>query len=457
MSALPGGRRSVSFTPSQVLAMGFAALIVIGTVLLALPAAHEPGESLTLVDAFFTATSAVCITGLTVVDTAGTFSTFGEIVILLLMQAGGLGIMTLSALMFLLAGRRIGLHDRLMMQEALGSFSIAGVVRLTRSIIVATLVIEAIGAVLLALRFWAYYSPGQALYFGLFHAVSAFNNAGFDLTSSSMRGFSRDPVVLILVAALVTIGGLGFGVLQDLWEKRRWERFTLQTRLVLVVTGVLTGIGTLLLLVLESGSPATFGPLPWWDKLFNALFTAASVRTAGFESVPAGGLAYASLLVALVTMYVGGSPGGTGGGIKTTTFAMIALTVRATVTGEEETNVMGRRLPRELLDRAVAIAAMAVFLVFLVAGILLVTERHLIEDPTNPVTVFDVLFEATSAFTTMGLSTGVTPRLSTAGRLLLAFTMYVGRIGPLTAAVALAQRGRRRAPIQYPEERVMIG
>lgn len=449
--------KAPAFTPPQALALGFALMILAGTILLALPVAHEPGQRLSLVDALFMATSAVCVTGLAVVDVATSFNTFGEIVIMLLIQAGGLGIMSLSTMMFLLTGRRIGLHERLMMQEALGSFSIAGVVKTTRTIIATTLVVEAVGAALLSLRFGAYYPPGQALYFGVFHAVSAFNNAGFDLTTQSLRTFNRDPFILLVVAGLVLLGGLGFIVLQDVWRQRRWERFALQTKIVLVVTGGLLVAGTLLILALEYANPATLGPLPFTDKFFNALFTSVTFRTAGFESISMGRMAYSALLVAIVLMYIGGSPGGTGGGIRTTTFAVIILAVRATVRGTEEIQAMGRRLPRELLDRAIAIAAMAMAIIVAVGGLLLVTESHVVSDPSNPVTIADVLFEGTSAFSTVGLSTGVTPHLSIPGRLLITLTMYIGRIGPLTAAVALAQRRRERAHIEFPEERVMIG
>ncbi|MFO7273398.1 MAG: potassium transporter TrkG [Bacillota bacterium] len=450
-------RRGPAFTPPQALAVGFALLILVGTVLLALPASHEPGRSLSLLDAFFMATSAVCVTGLAVVDVSSTFSRFGEVVILLLVQAGGLGIMSLSALMFLLTGRRIGLQERLMMQEALGSFSIAGVVRLTRTILLATLVVEAVGAALLSLRFLAYYPPAQAVYYGLFHAVTAFNNAGFDLTSRSLRPFQHDPVILLVMAGLILMGSMGFVVLQDIWRQKRWERFSLQTKLVVAVTGILTGAATLVVLLLEWGNPATLGSLPLPEKVLNAFFTAVTVRTAGFESIPTVSMASAVLLVAMVLMFIGGSPGGTGGGIRTTTFAVIALAVRAAVRGTEEIQAMGRRLPRELLHRAIAISAMAAAVITAAGGLLLVTESHLVSAPGNPFTAADVLFESTSAFTTMGLSTGVTPYLSAPGRLLVAVTMYLGRVGPLTAAVALAQRRRERARIDYPEERVMIG
>ncbi|MFZ5823258.1 MAG: TrkH family potassium uptake protein [Bacillota bacterium] len=446
-----------AMTPAQVLVAGFAALILIGTFLLMLPIAVEPGNKVSFIDALFTATSAVCVTGLIVVDTATYWSTFGEIVIMLLIQMGGLGIMTISMLMFLMLGKRISLQERLMMQEALGSFSIAGVVRLTRNIILTTVVIEAIGALLLTIRFSQLYPLKQAIYWGIFHAISAWNNAGFDLTSNSVRVFNRDPFVLMVISALFVMGGLGFLVLEDIWRKRSWEKFTLQTKLVLKVTTLLIVVPAVIILLLEYANPGTFGPLPWVHKLFNALFTAITPRTAGFESISTGALTHASLLLMVILMYIGASPGGTGGGIKTTTFTMIALTIRETATGTEETQVMGRRLPKDLLDKAVTIAAIAMALILTVTGLLLVTERAAVDNPEIPIGFVDVMFEVVSAFATVGLTTGLTSELSPAGRLLITITMFVGRVGPMTLAVALAQRKVARAHIHYPEERVMIG
>lgn len=458
MQGATGGRSRLSFTPAQVLVLGFAGLILIGAFLLWLPISHEPGVSLTFIDALFTATSAVCVTGLVVVDTATTFSHFGELVVIGLIQAGGLGIMTLSALMFLLMGKRISLQERLVMQEALGSFSIAGVVRLTRNIILTTFAIEALGGILLSIRFaFIYPDWKKAIYFGFFHAVSAFNNAGFDLTSASLKVFNQDPFILMVIAGLIIAGGLGFMVIDEILRKRSWERFSLQTRLVLVMTVLLTVVPTLLFLALEYGNPATFGPLPWVHKFFNAIFAAVTPRTAGFESVPTGALSSASLLLMMIIMYIGASPGGTGGGIKTTTFAMISMTIRGTATGTEEIQVLGRKMPRDLLDKAVTIAAIAMALILTVAGILLVTERAAVDNSSIPIDFLDVLVEVVSAFGTVGLTAGLTPNLTIAGRLLITLTMFIGRVGPLTMAMALAQRKTARAQIHYPEERVMIG
>lgn len=438
--------------------LGFAGLIILGSFLLMLPNAQEASQGLSLVDALFTATSAVCVTGLVVVDTATQFSTSGELIVMGLIQIGGLGIMTVSALMMLLMGRRISLKDRLLMQEALGSFSIAGVVRLTRNIVAATLAIEGIAALLLTLRWAEEMGWGKAAYMGLFHAVSAFNNAGFDLTSASMRPFASDPFIIVLITTLVLMGGIGFLVLEDLWRHRlHWERLTLHTRLVLQVTGILVVVGTVLYLATEAYNPATFGPMHWLDKLTNAYFASVTPRTAGFESVVTGKMWDVSLFITIIMMFVGASPGGTGGGIKTTTFSMIALTIRASATGREEIHVMGRKLPRDLVDKAVTIAAIAMGLIAIMTSLLLLTEHTALNDPTAGFNFLDVLFEVTSAFGTVGLSTGLTPTLTPAGKLLITLMMFVGRVGPLTMAVALAQRTQFRETLHYPEDRVMIG
>lgn len=451
--ATPGFR----FTPAQVLVLGFAALIFLGAVLLWLPVSQEPGKSLSFIDALFTATSAVCVTGLVVVDTATQFSTFGEIVVISLIQMGGLGIMTMSALMMLLMGKRVSLRDRLLMQEALGSFSIAGVVRLTRNIVFTTLVIEAIGGLLLSILFAGEQPWGQAVYWGFFHAVSAFNNAGFDLTSASLRPFAASPLILVIISLLILLGGLGFFVVEDIWRNRKWEKLSLHTRLVLKITPWLIVIPTILFLVLEGNNPATFGPMSWVDKVANAYFAAVTPRTAGFESVITGSLLDVSLLLTIILMFIGAAPGGTGGGIKTTTFSMIALTIRAQATGKDEIQLWGRRLPKDLVDKAMTITAIAAILVVSITGLLLVTEVKALEDPTSPIDFVKVLFEVVSAFGTVGLTAGLTPELSVAGRILITLTMFVGRVGPLTMAVALAQRKLSRSPIHYPEERVMIG
>lgn len=453
----PNRPRRLSFTPSQVLVIGFALLILLGGFLLWLPFSQAPGHQISFLDALFMATSAVCVTGLVVVDTATHFSQTGQWIVLGLIQAGGLGIMTLSALMLLLIGKRINLGERLVMQEALGSFSLAGVVRLTRNVILATLAIEAAGAVALTIRFLFQYPWKKALYWGIFHAVSAFNNAGFDLTSENARYFSKDPFVLFVLGTMIILGGIGFFVMQDVWHNRRWGKLSLHTRVALKVTAWLIVIGTLLFLAFEWSNPNTFGHFGWFDKVVNAWFAAVTPRTAGFESVFTGNLRDVSLLLTIILMFIGASPGGTGGGIKTTTFAMLALVVRATARGADEIQIMGRRLSRDLIAKAVTITALAAALVLTMTGLLLLTETAALTNPENPISAIKVAIEVVSAFGTVGLTAGLTPQLSILGRILIILLMYIGRVGPLTMAVALAKRKTERSPIHFPEDRVMIG
>lgn len=444
-----------ALAPEQVLVLGFAGAIAIGTVVLSLPVSHAPGKSVALVDAFFTAVSAVCVTGLVTVDTRTTWSTFGHAVILLLMQVGGLGIMTTSTLIAFLRGKRITLPERLVMQEALGQLQLAGVVRLARSILLTTLLLEAAGAAVLALRWARDYQPLQALWYGVFHSVSAFNNAGFDLFSISMIGYREDPTVSLSIPLLIILGGLGFVTLTDIhqWLRGRLRgqrhELSVQTRMVLVVSGVLILLGTLFVLVWEHDNPETLGPLTPHGKLLAAFFQGTVPRTAGFNSVPIGSLRDATLFFMIMLMFVGASPGGTGGGVKTTTFGVVALAVWSTIRGRSDVELFGRRLGRQVVDRSLAIVASALFLITTVILILAGRERA----PLLP-----IMFEVFSAFGTVGLSTGLTPHLSLAGKLIIAATMFAGRVGPLTLAVALARiQGRGERPFRYPEERVMVG
>lgn len=437
-----------TFSPAQVMVLGFAGLILLGAILLALPVASATGVSVGFVNALFTATSAVCVTGLAILDTATGWSLFGQTVIMLLIQGGGLGITIVSTFLALVMGKRISLRERIVLQEALGQSGPSGVVRLARDVLVVTLLVEGAGTLFLFLRFLGDHAPLQAFWLGLFHAVSAFNNAGFDLFSTSLRGFATDPLVVLPVGLMIFVGGVGFTVIQDCWRNRRWSRLTLHSRMVLSVSLALIALGTVLFLALEWANPQTFGALPPWARVMSAWFTALTPRTAGFDVVTTGALTQASLLLTIVLMYIGASSGSTGGGIKTTTFAVIALALKAAIRGEEDVEVRGRRIPAEVINKAWVIVAISIGWLFLVTATLLVTEGK---------DLMPTLFETVSAFGTVGLSTGLTPELSTAGKLIITLMMYTGRVGPLTLAVALAERRKPRAAIQYPDERVMIG
>ncbi len=440
--------------PHKLLVLGFAGAVILGTILLSLPIASASGDRVSLVDAFFTATSAICVTGLTTVDTPSTWSLFGELVILFLVQIGGLGIVTATTLIALLRGKRITLPERLVVQEALGSIELSGVVRLVRYIILTTLFFEALGALVLFTRWSGILPADKALYFGVFHAVSAFNNAGFDLFSTSLLGFKEDPVVLLTISGLLILGGLGFVVINDIYRYVQARRtkiravLSLQTKLVLLLSGLLIVLPAAVIFVIEYRNPETLGPLSLGGKVLNAYFQAATARTAGYFSIPQGGLTQATLFITVLLMFIGASPGGTGGGVKTTTFGVLALSVWSTIRGKRDVELFGRRLRDGAVDRSLAIIASSLFLVTIVSLILSVTENA---------PFLSILFEATSAFGTVGLSTGLTPELTPVGKVIVALVMYAGRVGPVTLAVALWQAQERQRLIRLPEERIMVG
>lgn len=436
-------------TPARTLALGFAGAIAIGTALLMLPVSTASGRGGGFLESLFTATSATCVTGLIVVDTATYWTPFGQVVIAALIQVGGLGIMTMSTLFAFLLGRRINLRGRLLIQEATGALSLAGVVRLIKSVLLFTVLFEGLGALILAVRWSFDYPWPRALALGAFHSVSAFNNAGFDLFSVSLQNYASDAWALLTVAGLIIVGGIGFAVIADVYARMgdRHHRLSLHSRLVLRVTaGLLLG-GTLLIFLLEYGN--TLQPLPVHGKILSSFFHAVTPRTAGFNSLPMGALHPATLLLIVVLMFIGASPGSTGGGIKTTTFATLIAAVHAIIAGSGSARVGERRLPRQVVDRALAVAAIALGLVVAVTGVMLLSEHK---------DMLALLFETTSAFGTVGLSTGITPDLSPLGRVLMILTMYAGRVGPLTLVLAIGQRQRHATTaVQYPEERVMIG
>ena len=435
-------------SPSRVLVLGFAALILFGALLLTLPQATQDGLGLPFLNAAFTATSAVCVTGLVVVDTGTTFTLFGQLVILFLIQVGGLGFMTFATLFAMILGKRITLKERLLLQEALNQISVEGIVRLTKSVLQISFAIEAIGAVILTLRWYSDFGWSKSLYYGVFHSISAFNNAGIDLFGnfSSLTAFVGDPIVNITIMLLIICGGLGFLVLADLLEHRK--KFRLHTKIVLQVSGVLILLGAVFIFIMEFTNPKTLGPLPLGTKVLAAFFQSVSPRTAGFNTINLAGMYDTTLLSMIVLMFIGASPGGTGGGIKTTTFISIVLSVLSTYRSDPHVVFEGRTLPKEVIQKAWAITTSAAFLIFLILSILSYTENS---------DLLTVLFEVTSAFGTVGLSLGITPTLSAVGKMAIILTMFVGRVGPLTLAFVLSQKANKQAHIKYPDERIMIG
>lgn len=436
-------------TPSRVLVLGFAGVILFGALLLTLPQATQDGLGLPFLNAAFTATSAVCVTGLVVVDTATTFTLFGQWVILLLIQVGGLGFMTFATLFAMMLGKRITFKERLLLQEALNQVSVEGIVRLTKSVLQISFAIETIGALILTLRWHSDLGWSKALYFGVFHAISAFNNAGFDLLGnfSSLTAFVGDPVINITIMLLIICGGLGFIVLADLLAHPK--KFRLHTKIVLKVTGGLILFGAVFILLMEFTNPKTLGPLPVGTKILAAFFQSVSPRTAGFNTINLAGMYDTTLLSMIMLMFIGASPGSTAGGIKTTTFTSIVLSVLSTYRSEPHVVLGGRTLPKDVIQKAWAITTSAAILIFFMISILSLTEK---------VDLLTVFFEVTSAFGTVGLSLGLTPTLSNVGKMAIILTMFIGRVGPLTVAFVLSQkRNNQAAHIKYPDERILIG
>ncbi|MEG1776021.1 MAG: potassium transporter TrkG [Clostridia bacterium] len=443
--------------PERVLALGFLLVILIGGGILALPISGVDGQSVGILGGMFTATSAVCVTGLSIVDVGFKLSAFGQAVLLALIQIGGLGIMVFATLFMVVLGRRISLRNRMVIRESMNQNRLSGVVRLTLWFFSLTLLIELIGACILMTRFIPLYGVGKGIWFGFFHSVSAFCNAGFDLFGnfSSLLNFQRDPVVLLTLAGLIILGGLGFSVLMEgIHFRLNLHRLSLHAKLVFIMTGFLILSATLLILVLEWNNAGTLqnGELTGWEKLLNSFFQAVTFRTAGFCSIDQAQLTDTSKLIGIVCMFIGASPASTGGGIKTTTAAMILLMVAAEVRGQEHITLFGREIARETARRAMVIMLISLVIVLTCTCLISISERQ------GEVAFIDLLFEATSAFSTTGLSSANTPSLSTTAQWLLMPLMYFGRVGPLTLAFALANRNTHPANrVRHPEEKIMIG
>jgi trk system potassium uptake protein TrkH len=446
--------RRQHLSPASVFLLGFATFILVGTLLLILPLSSATGQWSSPLDALFTATSAVCVTGLVVKDTGTYWSHFGQAVILALIQLGGLGFMTSSTLLLLLIGRRAGLRHRLIQREAIGGGGLGSTLKVTRQIALFTLGAEALGAATLTASIWADVGPLHAVWWSIFHAISAFNNAGFDINGGfrSLVPFSREPVVLLTVSVLIILGGISFAVVADLYENRRsiWKRqsvrLALDTRLVLLTTSGLLVFGSVALLFTEWTNPATFGTLNFQQRVLNAFFHSVTARTAGFNAVDIGSLREDSLLILMALMFIGGAATSTAGGIKVQTFSLLFFAIVSSIRGSLEVQSFQRRVSTADLLRAISVALMTIFLIFFVTISLSQAE---------PLPVLPILFETVSALGTVGLSTGITPDLSVGGRWIVIAAMFLGRTGPLTLFLALAAR-ERRPRYQWPEEDVKI-
>lgn len=442
--------RSVLASPPRILVLGFSAIILLGSGLLMLPFSYNGEEAPRFIDALFTATSATCVTGLVVVDTGTYWSTAGQLIILAMIQIGGLGFMTMATLFAIALKRRISLKERLVLQEAFNQTSIEGIIRLVRKVVLYALTIELVGAILLSIRFMFDMPVGEAIYKGVFHAVSFFNNAGFDVMGEyrSLVDYVGDPLVNIVTMLLIILGGLGFVVLSDLVEIRnpKWK-FSLHSKVVLSMSGFLILAGAAVILLFEFTNDRTMGPLGFGEKLLAAFMQSVSPRTAGVNSVDIAGLRQATQFVIVILMFIGASPGSTGGGIKTTTFTALVGAVIAMVRGKEDVVLFKYRLAQERVYKALTVTLFAFALVIIATMILSTTEDH---------NFLMILFEVTSAFGTVGLSMGLTVQLTLTGKIIIILMMFIGRLGPLTLTYALGPK-QGRALYRNAEGKIIIG
>lgn len=448
----------LNLPPPIILVFGFGTIIFVGSILLCLPISSISGQSVGYLDSLFTSTSAVCVTGLAVFDPGSTLSPFGQVVLVTLIQLGGIGFMTTTSFIFMVVGKRITLRDRLLISDSFNDTQLQGVVRLTRNVLFVTAITEGIAIPLLAIRFVPMYGVGQGLFYSVFHSISAFCNAGFDVfgQNSSLIPFAGDVLINVVTMGLIITGGLGFFVVLQLTQgvrKKHRKPLSFHAKVVLVMTALLISLGFVMFLAAESSNPKTLGAanVPVSQKILGALFQSVTTRTAGFSTIPQSDMLPISKVFTTGLMFIGASPASTGGGIKTTTFAVLLLSVFSTVLGREDIEIGGRTINRKLVLRAVAVCALALALVMGVTAMLAVIEH-------GRISFSDIAFEITSAFGTVGLSTGITPTLSSFSKVLIIIVMYCGRVGVFTFTIALSLKlARPKANIHYPEEKLLIG
>ncbi len=443
-------------SPPALLALSFLTLIIVGSVCLYLPVSHF--GHLSYLDALFTAASAVCVTGLVVVDTGTKFTPLGQIVIIVLIQLGGLGLMTFSTVILLLLGKSPSFKGRIILQDTLTHSPTKDLFSLVKSVLFFTFLIEGLGCVILTLHWWRIYPLKRAFFYGLFHAVSAFCNAGFALFSDNLEGFKTDSVVLLTIATLIILGGIGFLVVNECKYRMygKIKKFSLHTKLTLITTFYLIVLGTIFIFMAEHKN--TLYGLSIHHQILNAFFQAVTPRTAGFNSLPMSRLTEPTLFLLVLLMFVGASPGSCGGGIKTTTFAIFLGIMWNKLKGREKNHILYRTLPLDTVDRAFSVTTLSSILVIICLFLLLLTQTFGLPHTIVSLKLhfLDYLFETVSAFGTVGLSTGVTPTLNAPGKIIIILLMFVGRVGPLTIVhmVKIEEVAKR---YQYSEENVMIG
>ncbi|MBQ7036984.1 MAG: Trk family potassium uptake protein [Clostridia bacterium] len=436
-------------SPVQIIALGFLIVIFLGTALLSLPIAFE-GDRISTLDTMFTATSATCVTGLITTDTATHWSFFGEVVILILIQIGGLGFMTILTLLSFMTRRKITLKERMILSESLSGAELGGIVKLIRRVLLGTVFFELLGASLLAFVFIPDFGVGKGIWKSIFISVSAFCNAGFDVMGDTYGAFSglepyvHNVTVNLTVCFLIIMGGIGFLV----WGRPRQKYMPLHTKIVLLVTGLLLAGGTVLFYVFEYNNPATIGSFSFGEKVLASFFQSVTTRTAGFNTIPNAELSIPSKLISMLLMFIGGSPGSTAGGIKTVTFAIVLWGAFSSIRGQGDVAIFRRRIPKQIVFRAMSVFISALLIVFVSAIILLCFGG-------GP--AIDLIFEVFSALGTVGLGTGITPGLPSVSKILIMILMYIGRVGIITLSVAVLLKDEKINNVRYPEEKILLG
>lgn len=435
---------------SRKMIFAFLGATIVGSTVLMLPFCLQEGERISFLTALFTITSAICVTGLSVVDVSKVFSVPGQIVILIFIQLGGLGIMTFSSMLFLIAGKKMTFHERMVLKDERNADS-GEITDFIKKIFSTVFIIESIGAFILTMIFMDKmgYSFSKAMYYGIFHSVSAFCNAGFALFSNNLEGFSKNGFFNLTIAYLIILGGIGFAVINSfiIAVRRDIKRFNLTSKLAIFISIILTFGGMILIFLLEYNNPATIGNMNFVDKGIASFFQSVTLRTAGFNTIPIGAMESGTIFLSCILMFIGASPGSTGGGIKTTTLGVLAFYVVGVVRGRENIEMFNRSIAWDILNRALAILVISIVYVGIVILLILTSDGFRLEE-----TVFEVI----SAFATVGLSMGITPELSGFARILIIVTMFIGRLGPLTFALAIGET-KRKERFTYPKENILVG
>ncbi|WP_430508276.1 TrkH family potassium uptake protein [Rossellomorea marisflavi] len=437
--------RVIHLSPPQLLVAVFAFFIMVGMALLKLPISTT--EPITWLEALFTTTSAMTVTGLAVVDTGSVYTIFGQIVVMCLIQLGGLGIMSFAVLIVMMLGKKIGFKERLLLQQSLNQTSVGGVIMLVKYLFIFSLLVEGIGMTFLATQWVPRYGWSEGLFYSLFHSVSAFNNAGFGLWPDNMMRFVGNPVITFTLSFLFIIGGIGFTVLVDGWKSRAFKKLSLHSKIMILGTLLINVVATIIIFVLEYNNPGTLGPLSLGDKGLASYFQAVTPRTAGFNTLDYGEMESPTLFFTVLLMFIGAGSASTGGGIKLTTFLMILLAVGAFLRDKKEVKIFRRSIDQTVILKSLAISTLSVLLVVGALFILTISEKG--------ADFLTLLFEVVSAFGTVGLSMNFSPELSTVGKWVIIFVMFAGKMGPLTLAYSLSRPGKEK--IRYPKEDILTG